>query len=80
MTEAAAPRTGEAFTGRTVVALLVAALVIPVVDGLHRLGLPRGLPAILVVVSGLAFVAALLTVVAVVIALRAAPGSNLPAQ
>jgi predicted PurR-regulated permease PerM len=45
-----------------VVALLVAALVIPVVDGLHRLGLPRGLAAILVVVSGLAFVAALLTV------------------
>jgi predicted PurR-regulated permease PerM len=32
------------------------------VDGLHRLGLPRGLAAILVVVSGLAFVAALLTV------------------
>jgi predicted PurR-regulated permease PerM len=45
-----------------VVALLVAALVIPVVDGLHRLGLPRGLASILVVVSGLAFVAALLTV------------------
>jgi putative heme transporter len=45
-----------------VVALLIAALVIPVVDGLHRLGLPRGLAAILVVVSGLAFVAALLTV------------------
>lgn len=45
-----------------VVALLIAALVIPVVDGLHRVGLPRGVAAILVVVSGLAFVAALLTV------------------
>ena len=45
-----------------VVALLIAALVSPVVDGLHRLGLPRGVAAILVVVSGMAFVAALLTV------------------
>ena len=45
-----------------VVALLIAALVSPVVDGLHRIGLPRGVAAILVVVSGLAFVAALLTV------------------
>ena len=45
-----------------VVALLIAALVSPVVDGLHRLGLPRGVAAILVVVSGIAFVAALLTV------------------
>jgi putative heme transporter len=45
-----------------VVALLIAALVSPVVDGLHRLGLPRGLASIVVVVSGIAFVAALLTV------------------
>ena len=45
-----------------VVALLISALVIPVVDGLHRLGLPRGVAAILVVLSGIAFVAALLTV------------------
>jgi predicted PurR-regulated permease PerM len=45
-----------------VVALLIAALVSPVVDGLHRIGLPRGLASILVVVSGIAFVAALLTV------------------
>ena len=45
-----------------VVALLIAALVQPVVDGLHRLGLPRGLASILVVISGIAFVAALLTV------------------
>jgi predicted PurR-regulated permease PerM len=45
-----------------VVALLIAALVSPVVDGLHRIGLPRGLASILVVVGGIAFVAALLTV------------------
>jgi putative heme transporter len=45
-----------------VVALLIAALVSPVVDGLHQLGLPRGLASIVVVVSGIAFVAALLTV------------------
>ncbi|MCW2764174.1 MAG: hypothetical protein JWO11_133, partial [Nocardioides sp.] len=44
-----------------VVALLIAALVSPVVDGLQRIGLPRGLAAILVVISGIAFVAALLT-------------------
>jgi putative heme transporter len=44
-----------------VVALLITALVSPVVDGLHRLGLPRGLASILVVLSGIAFVAALLT-------------------
>jgi putative heme transporter len=44
-----------------VVAMLIAALVGPVVDGLSRLGLPRGLASILVVVGGLAFVAALLT-------------------
>jgi putative heme transporter len=45
-----------------VVALLLAALVTPVVDGLHRIGLPRGVASILVVVGGIAFVAALLTV------------------
>ncbi|MCW2797741.1 AI-2E family transporter [Nocardioides sp.] len=44
-----------------VVALLIAALVSPVVDLLHRIGLPRGLAAILVVIGGIAFVAALLT-------------------
>lgn len=44
-----------------VVALLVAALVSPVVAGLTRLGLPRGLASIVVVLGGLAFVAALLT-------------------
>ncbi|GAA2142722.1 AI-2E family transporter [Nocardioides koreensis] len=44
-----------------VVALLITALVSPVVDGLHRIGLPRGLASILVVLTGIAFVAALLT-------------------
>jgi predicted PurR-regulated permease PerM len=44
-----------------VVALLIAALVSPVVDGLQRIGLPRGLAAILVVIGGIGFVAALLT-------------------
>ncbi len=44
-----------------VIALLIAALVVPVVDGLVRLGLPRGVAAILVVVSGIGVVAALLT-------------------
>ena len=45
-----------------VVALLIAALVSPLVDGLHRIGLPRGLASILVVVGGIAFVATMLTV------------------
>lgn len=44
-----------------VVALLIAALVVPVVDVLHRIGLPRGLAALLVVLAGIAFVVALLT-------------------
>ena len=44
-----------------VVALLITALVSPVVSGLHRIGLPRGLASFLVVLAGLAFVAALLT-------------------
>ncbi|MCB0896686.1 MAG: AI-2E family transporter [Nocardioides sp.] len=44
-----------------VVALLISALAVPVVDGLHRVGLPRGLAALLVVLLGIAFVAALLT-------------------
>ncbi len=43
------------------VALLISALVVPVVDGLDRLGLPRGLAALLVVVAGIAFIVALLT-------------------
>jgi predicted PurR-regulated permease PerM len=44
-----------------VVALLIAALVTPVVDGLHRIGVPRRLAAVLVVIGGIAFVALLLT-------------------
>jgi putative heme transporter len=44
-----------------IIALLIAALVSPLVDGLHRFGLPRGLASILVVLAGLAFVAGLLT-------------------
>ena len=44
-----------------VIALLIAALVSPLVDGLHRFGLPRSLASILVVLAGLAFVAGLLT-------------------
>jgi predicted PurR-regulated permease PerM len=42
------------------VALLISALVIPVVDGLDRV-MPRGLAALLVVFAGLAFVVAMLT-------------------
>ncbi|MBA2954147.1 AI-2E family transporter [Nocardioides sp. MAH-18] len=42
------------------VALLISALVIPVVDGLDRV-MPRGLAALLVVLAGIAFVVALLT-------------------
>jgi predicted PurR-regulated permease PerM len=44
-----------------VVALLIAALVTPVVAGLHRIGVPRRVAAALVVVGGIAFVALLLT-------------------
>ena len=43
------------------IALLISALAVPVVDGLHRVGVPRGVAALLVVILGLAFVAALLT-------------------
>ncbi|MGZ4446229.1 MAG: AI-2E family transporter [Nocardioides sp.] len=43
------------------VALLIAALVSPVVEALHRIGLPRGLASILVVLAGIAVVASLLT-------------------
>lgn len=43
------------------VALLITALAIPIVDGLQRIGLPRGLSALVVVLLGLLFVAALLT-------------------
>jgi predicted PurR-regulated permease PerM len=46
-----------------VIALLITALAVPVVNLLHRGGLPRGLSAILVVVGGLAFVSLLLTFV-----------------
>jgi len=47
-----------------VVALLITALVVPVVDALdHRVGVPRGLAAITVVLGGLAAVAVLLTFV-----------------
>lgn len=44
-----------------VVALLIAALVSPIVGLLTRIGLPRGLASIIVVVAGIGFVAALLT-------------------
>jgi predicted PurR-regulated permease PerM len=43
------------------VALLITALVSPAVNGLNRIGLPRGLSAFLVVLGSIAFVAALLT-------------------
>ncbi|GAB2445182.1 AI-2E family transporter [Nocardioides hungaricus] len=43
------------------IAILVTALASPAVDGLHRIGLPRGLAALLVVLVGLLLVAALLT-------------------
>jgi len=46
-----------------VVALLVTALAVPAVDALTRLRVPRGLAALVVVVSGLATVGALLTFV-----------------
>jgi putative heme transporter len=44
-----------------VVALLIAALVTPVVAALHGIGVPRRLAAAFVVVGGLAFIAGLLT-------------------
>jgi predicted PurR-regulated permease PerM len=44
-----------------VVALLIAALVVPVVSLMARTGLPRGLASLLVVIGGILFVAALLT-------------------
>ncbi|MFI2707112.1 AI-2E family transporter, partial [Nocardioides sp. CER28] len=44
-----------------VVAMLIAALVVPVVGALQRVGLPRGAAALLVVIGGLLFVGALLT-------------------
>nr|WP_246416130.1 AI-2E family transporter [Nocardioides luti] len=44
-----------------VVALLITALVQPVVALLHRIGLPRGLASILVVILGIGFIGALLT-------------------
>ncbi len=44
-----------------VVALLIAALVTPVVRGLHTVGVPRRLAAAFVVIGGIAFIAALLT-------------------
>ncbi|QWF21358.1 AI-2E family transporter [Nocardioides sp. LMS-CY] len=43
------------------IALLITALAIPVVDGLDRVGFPRGLAALLVVIAGIGFVVALLT-------------------
>ncbi len=43
------------------VALLISALAAPFVDGLHRLGIPRGIAALVVVLGGIAAVAALLT-------------------
>jgi putative heme transporter len=44
-----------------VIALLIAALVTPVVNGLHAIGVPRRLAAAFVVIGGIAFVAALLS-------------------
>jgi predicted PurR-regulated permease PerM len=44
-----------------VIALLISALVIPLVDGLVRLGLPRGMSSLLVVLLMIVSVAALLT-------------------
>lgn len=46
-----------------VIALLIAALCAPMVRGLARIGIPRGLSALLVVIGGIAFVGALLTFV-----------------
>ncbi|MGB0102428.1 MAG: AI-2E family transporter [Nocardioides sp.] len=43
------------------IAILITALAVPIVDGLDRVGLPRGLAALLVVIAGLGFVVALLT-------------------
>lgn len=43
------------------VALLITALAIPLVDGLQRIGLPRGLSALTVVILGIGFVVALLS-------------------
>ena len=44
-----------------VVAILIVALVVPVVNGLERIGLPRGLASLLVVIGGIAVVAGGLT-------------------
>ena len=46
-----------------VIAVLVAALAVPVVDGMQRAGLPRRLAALLVVIGGLVFMGLLLTFV-----------------
>jgi predicted PurR-regulated permease PerM len=46
-----------------VIALLIAALVVPIVDALVRAGVPRGIAALGVVVTGIALVALLLTLV-----------------
>lgn len=46
-----------------VVALLITALVIPLVDRVARWGLPRGLASLLTVLTGIAFVVAMLTFV-----------------
>jgi predicted PurR-regulated permease PerM len=44
-----------------VIALLIAALASPLVNGLHKVGLPRSVSSLMVVVGGLAFISALLT-------------------
>ncbi len=44
-----------------VIALLIAALVTPVVNALHAIGVPRRLAAAFVVIGGIAFIAALLS-------------------
>lgn len=43
------------------VAILISALAIPAVDGLDRIGLPRGLAALVIVLIGLLFIGSLLT-------------------
>ena len=44
-----------------VIALLITALVVPIVDGMVRIGIPRGLAALGVVIAGIALVGLLLT-------------------
>ncbi len=45
------------------ISLLIAALAVPLVDAMHRLGLPRGLSSLLVVIGGIGAIVLLLTFV-----------------